>query len=301
MLENHDRMRHVLAQTGYAQPSNGGLSPHYASFVSARYDSLQGSGRGTSLGTEQHPADFLYPPSQDGFSPSLDDILVAYPSSPSNDYVRSNAPSPSVGGPEKHAYMSPVKHSRYDGDSFFQFLDSESAALQYLTSSSPPPQSSSPLPQSSPPSDDPLTSSCLASNVLDPVQEEDSFTDAPPFIISTPDLSPLSNASYHSRFSTFDKHSSKSSLTSSSSRSQSSSRSRSDSPDGAHTNTGDDLDNAHERNDEFTNRLHELLLMVARERERVVECEEDCYCQSTPSACDDSASDYISTLRFKRL
>jgi hypothetical protein len=302
VLEGRDRTRHVLAQTpGYAQPSNGGLSPQHASFVSARYDAFQGTGLGAIPSGEpaSYHADYLYQPAQDTVSPTLYDILAAYPSSPFNDYVRSNTSSPPLDGHNQRAYMNPVKHSRYDGDSFFQFLDAESAALQYLSSSSPP-QSSSPLPQSSPPLNDWGSSICLTSNVLDPIQEEDSFAQVP--FSSTPDLSsdsPHSTASYHSRSSTFDKYSSKSSLTSRSSRSKSSSRSRSDSPDGAHTNTGYEFNNAHERDDEFTDRLHELLLVVAREREReqepehVVEYDEDCFGRSTRYAYGDIASDYI--------
>ena len=194
-----------------------------------------------------------------------------------------------------------MKSAGYDRNSLFQFLDSKSAALQYLPSFSPL-QSSSPLPQSSLQSDDWWLSSCLAPTVLDPIREDDAQA---PLSSSTPDLSlgsPHSTASYHSRSSTFEKHSSKSSLTSESSRSRSSSPLHSDSPLVAHTNTDYDFDNTYERDDEFTDRLYQLLLVVARERERehelqqsperVLEYNEDCFCESVPYAYRDSASVY---------
>jgi hypothetical protein len=107
---------------------------------------------------------------------------------------------------------------------------------------------------------------------LDTIQED--FIEPPPFS-STPDLSP--NALCHS------------SLSNRSSRSCT--LSGYDSPTGAHTDIDYDLDNIHEQNDEFTDRLHDLLLVVARERE----CSEPSFCHSMPVADDDSASDYIET------
>jgi hypothetical protein len=100
---------------------------------------------------------------------------------------------------------------------------------------------------------------------LDAIQED--FIEPPPFS-STPDLSP--NALCHS------------SLSNRSSRSCT--LSGYDSPAGAHTDIDYDLDDTHEQNDEFTDRLHDLLLVVARERE-CSEPNEDHFC------C--SASDYI--------
>ena len=303
---DHGRTR----PTGSAPPG-GGVLPQRASSVSARYDTLEETQRVTVPGVT-HLTDSFYPPSQD--DSDLDNMIMDYPLSGHRD-IRPNPSSMLPSGYEKHAYRSPTKHPRYDGDSFFQYLDSESAALQYLSSSSPP-QSSPPLPQSSPPSDDLWLSSCLAPTVLDPTLEEDYFTKFTKASLSgsTPDLSPdsqHSTASYDSRpsiFETFENHSSKSSLTSGSSHSGSFSHSRSDSPGGAHTNTDYDFESTYVRDDGFTDRLHQLLLVVARERERereqeleqgperVVECDADCFCQSIPYAYRNFASAYTDAI-----
>ena len=297
-------------RTGHAQPSSNGVWPQYASSVLAQHDTLQGPQRVILTGGHDfNLGDCLYPEDLDVFPSRLDDTLVDYPKlSPLDGPILPSTPSTSLDNHEKRAYRSPIQRARYDGDSFLQYVDSESSALQYLSSSSPPP-SSSPLPQSSPPSDDYWLSSCLAPNSLDPILGEDCFSTLikAPLSGSTPDLSPDSTASCHSRSSTFEKHSSKSSLTSEFSRSgSSSSHSRSDSPDGAHTNTDYDFDSTYERDDGFTDRLHHLLLLVAREREqereqeqgpeRIVECDTDCFCQSIPYAYRHSESAYTDTI-----
>lgn len=78
--------------------------------------------------------DGLYPSLQEdldaAFNPSrLDDEFIDYPSSPLRDHPQHNTPCMLRGGQEKCAYSSPIKHTTYDGDSFFFNISTPSLQL----------------------------------------------------------------------------------------------------------------------------------------------------------------------------